>query len=183
MIVVDRYRRLAAKVRRTSAVPLMVRSGLFVAMLSALLVALPLPFLDLRAFAVLTVVALLPALRPDSALPSVASVAAIGLYLVATAGYGERITIWRVLALACLLYAVHSLASLAACLPYDAEIRTDAVTGWVIRLLGVLLGSAAVLVLALAAVGRLTPDGYAAFSIGGLVAAVGAVWLLARISR
>ncbi|MFI5843433.1 hypothetical protein ACIA8K_27365 [Catenuloplanes sp. NPDC051500] len=183
MIIVDRYRRLEARVRRTTAVPLMVRLGLLVASVTALLVALPLPFLDLRACGVLVVVALLPAVRPDSALPTVVSVAAIGLYLVATAGYGERITIWRVLALACLLYAVHSLASLAACLPYDAEVRTEAVTGWVIRLLGVLLGSAAVLVLALAAVGRLTLGGYAAFSIGGLVAAVGATWLLARISR
>lgn len=183
MILVDRYRRLVGRVRRITAVPLLVRLGLFAAGVLALLVALPIAYLDPRAVAVLAVLALLPAMRPGSSLPTVVSVAAIGLYLVATTGYGEPITVWRVLALACLLYAVHSLAALAACLPHDAQIRTEVVTGWVIRLLGVVCGSAAVLVLALAAVGRLTLGGYAAFAVGGLAAAVGATWLLARISR
>ncbi|WP_051797530.1 hypothetical protein [Catenuloplanes japonicus] len=183
MNLIRRYRNLESRVRRTTSVPMMVRLGLFAAGLGALLTALPLEHVNARSVAILFVLALLPAARPGSGLPTTLSVAAIGLYLIATAGYGERITIPRVLALACLLYAVHSLAALAACLPYDVAVRPEAVTGWVIRLLGVLFGSAAVLVLALAAVGRLTLGGYAAFAFGGLVAAVGATWLLARISR
>ncbi|MDP9799316.1 hypothetical protein J2S43_007828 [Catenuloplanes nepalensis] len=178
-----RIRALRDALRRASPTPILVRLAVAGTGLAALLVALPAEFLDLRAAGVLIVLAVLPALRPRGIMPVILALGVIAVWLVGTAAYGEAVSIWRVLALGSLLYAGHSLAALAACLPYDAEIRSEAVTGWVIRLFAVVIGSAVVLVMALAAVGRLTLGGYAVFAIGGLVAAIAAAGLLARISR
>ncbi|MDQ0367004.1 hypothetical protein [Catenuloplanes indicus] len=151
--------------------------------LAALLVALPADFLDLRVAGAMIVLAILPALRPRGTMPVILALAVIALWLIGTAAYGESVSIWRVLALGSLLYAGHGLAALAACLPFDGAIRSEAVTGWVIRLVAVVIGSAVVLVMALAAVGRLTLGSHVAFAIGGLVAAITAAGLLARLSR
>ncbi|MDR7279300.1 hypothetical protein [Catenuloplanes atrovinosus] len=179
----ERYRRATAAARRMTAVPFAVRAALVLVGTATLLVAVPVEYLDVRSAGLALLLALFPALAPRGFPPAALAVTAITLYAVATAGYGEPIVLGRVLALASLLYAGHSLAALAACLPYDAAIRAEVVTGWVIRLLAVLLGSAVVLVMVLAAVGRVTLGGYAAFAIGGLAAAVAATALLARISR
>lgn len=178
-----RYRALRDAIRRAGPVPILVRLAVAGTGLAALLVALPAEFLGLRSAGAMLVLALLPALRPRGTMPVVLALAVIALWLVGTAAYGESVSIWRVIALGSLLYAGHSLAALAACLPYDAAIRSEAVTGWVIRLVAVVIGSAVVLVMSLAAVGRLSLGGHAAFAVGGLVAAITAAGLLARISR
>ena len=51
------------------------------------------------------------------------------------AGTTTPVALWRVLAIATLLYLGHTLAALAAVLPYDAVVNLDVVVAWLVRAL------------------------------------------------
>jgi hypothetical protein len=108
---------------------------------------------------------------------------AVAGWLLSTYGYGERAAVWRLLALAAALYLLHSLCALACALPYDAEVGVEVVAAWLMRALGVVLGSAvlSIVLLGLAGWNVPLPAGVALFV--GLAVAVSAAVLLGRLLR
>jgi hypothetical protein len=100
-----------------------------------------------------------------------------------TSWYDARVALWRVLSIATLLYLAHTLAALAAQLPYDAVVDLDVVTTWLARAGAVVLISAVLTVIALSLAGELAGGAFVIATLVGLAAAVGATLLLARLLR
>jgi hypothetical protein len=176
----DRIRRGA---RRATALPLLVRCGVLLAGLLAMVVAWPPELLTGRYLIVLVVIALWPALAPRGRGGTIAAVAAVAGWLADTAGYDTGVELWRVLALASLLYLAHTLTALAAQLPYDAMVNIDVPALWLGRALGVILISAVLIVLALGLTADLGGDAFQLATLVGLAAAVGVTLVLAHTVR
>jgi hypothetical protein len=166
--------------------PMLVRAGAGLAGLAGLLLAAPAPLLARPAVVVgLVLLAALPAVAPGGPGTSLVALAMVASWVVATSTYGQPVGGGRVLLLAALLYLLHSLAALAAALPYDAVVAPDVLVRWlfrtgaVITVAGLLCGSA------LAGVVGLAPGGVhpAATAAGMLVAAVLATLLSSLVSR
>ncbi|TDC65705.1 hypothetical protein E1258_04940 [Micromonospora sp. KC207] len=170
--VTERARAVRAVVNRVSAAPLLVRAGVFGTALAGLLLAYPVQVLTGRPLAGLALVALLPAVGPRRIWPTFAALVTAGGWLLATEGYGRPVALWRLLAVAAALYLAHSLAALAALLPYDAVVDPELIVRWLTRAGGVLLGSAVLGVL-LVRVADVGPDrGHLAVTVAGLLVAV-----------
>ena len=179
----DRASSTLQVVRRATPVPLGVRCGLFLAGLVAVVLAYPVWVLIARPGFLLLILPVLAALRPRGRLPSAVVLAAVVGWLVATTVGGEPPALWRLLALSAALYLVHSLAALAAVLPYDAVVARDVVARWVGRALAVLLGSAVLTIVALSAAGRTGDRTALAAALVGLAVAAGLPGLLAWLWR
>lgn len=164
--------------------PLLVRTGVGVAGLSALLVAVPEPLrTSPYGLIVLVAFAALPALVPDGRWPTVLVLAAVGVWLAATTWSAEPVTIWRVLMLAALLYLMHVLAALAAALPSDAVVAPDVVVRWLARALAVVVVSSLLSTAVLASAARITTGGYQAATVIGLAVAAGLAASLSLAAR
>ncbi|WP_229399731.1 hypothetical protein [Micromonospora okii] len=181
--VTERARAARSAVHRVSAVPLLVRGGVFVTVLAGLLLAYPAQVLTGRPLAALAVVALLPSLGPGRVWSTFAALVTVGGWLLATEGYDRPIALWRLLAVAAALYLAHSLAALAALLPYDAVVDPELVVRWLTRAGAVLLASAVlgVLLMLVATVGG--DRGFLAATIAGLLVAVALSALLGWLFR
>ncbi|RZU52122.1 hypothetical protein EV385_3963 [Krasilnikovia cinnamomea] len=179
----QRIERARTTVRRATLVPMLVRAGVAVCGLLAVTVAWPVPVLTGRFAVFIAAVAVYPALAPRGRGATVAAVAAVGGWILDTAWYDARVALWRVLALATLLYLAHTLTALAAVLPTDAEVDTDVVTGWLLRAGAVTLVSAVLTVLALGLTTDLAGGAFLVATLAGLAAAVGLTMLLARLLR
>src|SRR6266545_3185956 len=101
----DRVELARRMVARATAGPLLVRGTVAVSALAALLLAYPVETVRGAPVGLLLVVAVV--------------IAAVLGWLVATTVYAERVTVWRLAALACALYLLHTTAALASVLPYD----------------------------------------------------------------
>ncbi|MEV4757447.1 hypothetical protein AB0J86_20340 [Micromonospora sp. NPDC049559] len=181
--LVDRARALHAAVRRAALAPLLVRLGIFASALLAFLVAYPSQLVLGRPLLPLAVVAALPAISPRRVWPTLTVLAAVAGWILTTSWYGQPVALWRLLALAGLLYLTHALCALGALLPYDAVVTPEPLVRWVGRACGVVLASAVLAVLLLALAG---PDGqrtYLTALLGGLAVAVAAAALLAWLLR
>jgi hypothetical protein len=182
--IADRLEAARTAVARAALVPLLVRCAIFLLALTALTVAFPPEVLVTRVLAILLAVAVLPAVVPGGAGPTVAAVVAVVGWLTSTGMYGERVTLWRLLALAGALYLGHVLCALASALPYDAHVRFDVVAAPVLRAFGVLLASGVLAILLLGLAGRLVAAPSMAALLAGLAVAVAAAailgWLLRR---
>jgi hypothetical protein len=181
--VVNRVREISAAIGRITATPLLVRGGVFLCALLSLVVAYPVRALDARAVGLLAIVALVPAVAPRRSWPSVVILAAVAAWVVATGWYGQRVELWRLFALAALLYLTHSLAALAAVLSYDAVVAPEAVARWISRALGVVLAAAVLAVPLLGVEGRWGDRSLVAALLGGLALAVLAATLLGWLLR
>ncbi|MFF0819449.1 hypothetical protein ACFYUR_03585 [Micromonospora haikouensis] len=182
-VVTERARAARSAVNRVSAAPLLVRAGIFGATLAGLLLAYPAQVLTGRPLAALALVALLPAIGPRRIWPTFAALVAVGGWLLATEGYGRPVALWRLLAVAAALYLAHSLAALAALLPYDAVVDPELVVRWLTRAGGVLLASAVLGVL-LVQVADAGPDrGHLGVTVAGLLVAVAVAALLGWLLR
>jgi hypothetical protein len=179
----NRLRALTAMAARATPVPLLVRCGIVLAGLTALAVAVPPAVFFGPAAGLLGIVALAPAIAPGRAIPTAAVLVTVAGWVLSTTGYGEPVALWRLLALATLLYLLHSLCALASALPYDAAVGAEVVAVWLRRALGVVLGSAVLAILLLDLAGREVPvpAGVALFT--GLAVAVAAAALLGRLLR
>ena len=104
-------------------------------------------------------------------------------WIVATTGSDAHVVLWRVVVLASFLYLGHTLAALAAVLPYDGVVNLDVITNWVARALGVVLISAVLTVIALGLADVLAGSAFVIATLIGLAAAVGATLLLTRLLR
>ncbi|MFC4148310.1 hypothetical protein ACFO0M_18820 [Micromonospora mangrovi] len=179
----ERVRALRYAVTRVSLAPLLVRCGIFVAVLVGLLLAYPVELLQPRGLLALVVVAVLPAVGPRRVWPTFAALVTVGGWLVAEAGFDRPVALWRLLAVATLLYLAHTLCALAALLPHDAMVDPDLILRWLARAGAVVL-AAAVLGVLLASLGRLGGDrGFQTVTVAGLVVAVALSALLGWLLR
>lgn len=174
--VADSLRQVRRAAGRATAGPLVARSGVFAAAAGALCTAY-LPGSG-RLLLLLLPVALLAAAAPGSRMVTVAALVAVAGWLLSTGGVGASVPMWRLLALAALLYLMHSLAALAAQLPYHAVTAPEVLAGWVLRALAVAAGAAALGAVLLAAVTAMDARPLLAASLTGLVVAVSVAALL-----
>lgn len=172
-------------VRRTSPVPVLVRVGVYLTAVAAMLLAAPTQLRSMQTVVVgMVVLAALAALLPGGAWVTVVVLAAVGGWLVATIGYGEPVTAVRVLALAGVLYLLHSLATLAAALPYDAEVGPDVWGRWLVRMVLVVVVSSLLSVAVLAGIAEIAGTGaYLAATLAGLALTAALAATLSRVSR
>jgi hypothetical protein len=136
--------------------------------------------------AMLALVALLaavPVIAPGSRWVTVVALVAVAGWLAATSRYGEPVTAGRVLALGAALYLLHSLAALAAALPYDAVVAPGAVVRWLARVLAVVLGTALLSAAVLVGLAGAGDGGFLAASFAGLAIAAGLAALLSWTAR
>ena len=170
--------------RRATAVPFIVRCGILFTGLLAVGVAWPMELLSSPQIMSAAVAAVIwPALAPRGRGGTVAALAVIAGWLVDTAGFGSDVSLWRVLALATLLYLAHTMTALAAVLPYDAMVNIDVPALWLGRALIVVLISAVVIVLALGLTADLGGDAFQIATLVGLATATAVTILLARMTR
>ena len=181
--VTGRLTRAWTALGRATLVPLLVRGGVFLSMLLAMAAAWPAEVVAGRFALPLMVVALYPAVAPRGRAVTVAYVVAVAGWVVDTTGPDDRVVLWRVIALASLLYLGHTLAALAAALPYDGVVNLDVITLWVARALGVVLISAVLTVIALGLAEALAGSAFVIATLVGLAAATAATLLLTRLLR
>jgi hypothetical protein len=181
--VTDRLNRAWTAIGRATLVPLLVRGGIGLSMLLAMAVAWPAEVVASRLVLPLIVVALYPAIAPRGRATTVAYVVAVVGWIVDTTGPDGRVMLWRVIALASLLYLGHTLAALAAAQPYDGVVNLDVVSLWVARALGVVLISAVLTVIALGLAEALAGSAFVIATLIGLGGAATATLLLSRLLR
>ena len=171
-----------AVVARATAIPFLVRCGVGLCGILAMVVAWP-PSLVTSQYVTpaLMLVALYPAFAPRGRGATFLAMVVVAGWLVDTAGYGARVALWRVLIMATLLYIGHSLTALAAVLPYDAAVNFDVVGGWLLRAAAVALISAVLTVVALGLSADLAGGAFLLATLVGLAGAVGATVIIARL--
>ncbi|MEU6020418.1 hypothetical protein [Micromonospora sp. NBC_01739] len=180
-----RIRTLQTVASRIALAPVLIRLGIFVSSLAGLLLAYPAEVVAGQALLPLLAVAALPALAPRRFWPTFAALVTVGGWLMATDGYDRPVALWRLMAVAVLLYLTHTLCALVAVLPYDAVVDPDLIVRWLTRTGWVLLATAVLGVLLLE-VGRIGAGtaGWQSVTIAGLVVALGVTawlaWLLKR---
>ncbi|WP_410809773.1 hypothetical protein [Micromonospora sp. 067-2] len=181
--VVERVRAAQYALARVSAAPLLVRAGIFGVVLAGFALAFPAEVLTGRPLLFMAVAALLPAVGPRRLWPTFAALVTVGGWLLATDGYGRPVALWRLLALAALLYLAHTLCALAALLPYDGVVDPELVTRWLLRAGAVLLGTAVLGVVLLQIAGLGGETGHQWVTVLGLLVAVGTAALLGWLLR
>jgi hypothetical protein len=181
--IFGRIDRARAAFRRLTVVPFLVRLGIALAGLLAVSVAWPVALLASQFFLPIAVVAIYPAFVPRGRGGTVSALVVVAGWLIGTAGADHRVALWRVLAIATLLYLGHSLTALAAVLPYDAVVNGDVVGIWMARAVAVVLVSAVLTVVALALADDLAGGAFLIATLVGLAGAVGATMLIARLLR
>jgi len=172
---IERTRVVAA---RATTLPLLVRGGTALAFVLALLVAWPVSLTASRYVVLLAVVGAYPAIAPRGRGVTFAVLVVVGGWVLDTTFYDSRVALWRVLSIATLLYLGHSMAALAAVLPYDAIVHADVIGGWLGR---ALLAVLTVFTLGLTA--ELAGGAFLIATLVGLAAAVGLTLLLSRLLR
>ncbi|WP_344141538.1 hypothetical protein [Polymorphospora rubra] len=181
--VVERIRSVRTVVTRATLPPLGVRGGILLTGIVALVLAYPAQiFLSRFAFA-LFVAAVLPVVAPRGRWATVFAVVTVGGWVLSTTRYGEPVALWRLLGLATFLYLHHTLCALAAVLPYDAVVAPEVFTGWSVRAGVVVLASAVLGILLLAAAQWGGDRTFLAAALAGFAVAVGVAALLARLLR
>jgi hypothetical protein len=181
--ITDRIRSIQETVARAALIPLLMRVGIFGSALASFLLAYPAEILTSRVAGLLVVAAVLPAVGPRRVWPTFAALVAVGGWLLSTSGYGEPRALWRLLGLATFLYLTHSLCALAALVPYDAVVDLGVLIRWLSRALAVALAAGVLGVLLMALGGQGGAGTFLVAALGGLLVAVAAAALLARLLR
>ncbi|GAA0730150.1 hypothetical protein Drose_33475 [Dactylosporangium roseum] len=166
---------------RAAAGPLLVRLGIAVFAALSMVLAFPSQVTrNLAGIVVAGVVALLPAAFPRGRMVGLAVFACAFGWLIGTLVYDQPLTVTRLIALSTALYLMHSLAALAAVLPYDAVVAPGVLLGWLLRAGGIVAVSAIVSVVLLAVVELVAGPVFLVASLVGVVAAGALAWLVAR---
>ncbi len=182
-MIADRVAQVRRVTTRATVTPLLVRAGVFGSGLLAAVVAFPSQLAAGRLLGLLVLAALWPAVAPRGRAAAAVILLVMAGWVLDTTWYGRPVELWRVLAVASLTYLLHSLAALAAALPYDATVELGVVALWVGRAAGVVLASAVLTVIVLSAA-RVTAGGvYLAATLAGIAVAVAAAALLAYLFR
>ena len=178
-----RLERARRALSRFTLIPFLIRLGIAVTGILAMSVSWPPSLLASQFFLPIAIVAVYPAFVPRGRGATVAALVAVAGWLVDTAGFDARVALWRVLAIATLLYLGHSLTALAAVLPYDAVVNVDVVGNWLARAFAVVIVSAVLTVGALGLTADLAGGAFLIATLVGLAGAVGATMLIARLLR
>ncbi len=181
--ITARLARARTAIGRATLVPLLVRAGIALSFVLAMSVAWPQSVVASRIMVLLFAVAVYPAVAPRGRGTTAAVLVVVAGWIADTAWYDNRIALWRVLAMATLLYLGHTLAALAAVVPSDAVVTLDVVAGWLLRAGTVVLISAVLTVVALGLADELAGSAFVIATLVGLAAAVGATMLLVRLLR
>jgi hypothetical protein len=179
--VAGRAGRVRDVAERASAGPLLVR--LAITVFAALSLALAYPSEIMYSIAAIPpagVVALLPAIFPRTRLVGLAVFVCAFGWLVGTIVYGEPISVVRLVGLSSSLYLMHSLAALAAVLPYDAVLSPGVLAGWLLRAAGVVAVSALVSVVLLLVVKLTIGPVFLVASLVGVLAAGALAYVIVR---
>jgi hypothetical protein len=179
--IIRRLERARTVLSRATVVPLLIRGGIAVSLLLAVLVSWPATVVTSELVVPLLGVAAYPAIAPRGRGVTAAILLVVAGWVADTTWYDARIVLWRVLALATLLYLGHTLAALAAVLPYDAVVSLDVVATWLGRAGAVVLISAVLTVVALGLADELSGSAFVIATLVGLAGAVGATMLLTRL--
>jgi hypothetical protein len=179
----NRLRSFQTAITRVTLAPLLVRVAIFLSAMIAFFVAYPPQLLLGRSLGLLVIAAVLPAVAPRRIWPTLAVLIAVGGWILSTSWYDERVELWRLLTLAAFLYLTHNLCALAAFLPYDAVVATEALTRWVARALAVVLAAAVLAVLLIGVADRSGDGNLLTAAIGGLAVALAVAALLAWLLR
>lgn len=181
--MLSRIRAFYTAVGRVTLTPLLVRGGVLLCALLALVLAYPDEMFSARVLLLLAVLAAFPAVAPNRAWPTVVILVAVAGWVVGTGWYDQRVELWRLLGLATFLYLTHSLSALAALLSYDAVLAPEVLARWISRALGVALASAVLAVPLLTLDGRWGDRSLVVALVGGLAVAVLAAGLLGWLLR
>jgi hypothetical protein len=176
----------AVRTRAARVTPgiLLVRGAVLAFAVAALLVAFPAEMLSRPpAAAVVVVLSAAPALAPRTRVTTAVLLAAVAGWLAATTAYGEPVTLTRLVALACLLYLVHTTTALAATLPYDTVVSPAVLVHWLARAVAVLVVTAGFAVAAVVGVRAAGGGAYLIASIAGLLLVAALTALLAAQHR
>ncbi|MGX6602683.1 hypothetical protein ACWKSP_11175 [Micromonosporaceae bacterium Da 78-11] len=168
---------------RATVLPFLVRCAVGLCGLLALSVAWPEQWLGSQYFLLLSLVGIYPAVAPRGRGATVSALVVVAGWLIDTVMFDARVALWRVLAMATLLYLGHTLTALAAVLPFDAIVNLDVVGLWLVRALAVVLVSALLTVFALGLTADLAGGAFLIATLVGLVGAVGATLLISRLLR
>jgi hypothetical protein len=178
-----RLERIQRVLSRATIVPFVIRLGIALCLLLAMVVAWPVDLAFGQFGVLLYVVAAYPAFAPRGRGTTLAILLVIGGWILDTTWYEDRVALWRVLSIATLTYLGHTLAALAAVLPYDAMVTIDVLTTWLLRAAAVVLISAVLTVTALGLTSALAGGAFLIATLIGLAAAVAATMLLSRLLR
>lgn len=181
--VSERTRAVRRVLTRMAPGPLLIRAAVAFTGTAALVTAFPNDLALGPAAGALAVLATLPALLPRGRFPTVLALVAVVGWLMSTTLYADPVNPWRLIGLAGLLYGAHTLAALAAVLPYDAIVSPAAVGGWLTRGLAVVAGSATVSMGLLVVTGRAAGQAFLAASLAGLALAIALIALLPFLGR
>jgi hypothetical protein len=181
--VKGRIEAVVAQARRLGPGPLLVRGALYFAGLIAQVVAWPADVVFGRGALVFLVVAALPVISPRGRLVSLTILCGVAGWLTATTAWGEPLSPWRLVLLAASLYGVHTLAALAAVLPYDAIVSATVLTRWLLRA-GLVVGLTVVVAMFTLLVPEYLGHGrYLLASLAGLALMIGLAGYLAALVR
>ena len=181
--VINRMGRARRVAVRATLVPLLVRCGIALSLVLAMVVAWPVEIAGGRFLPLLIAVALYPAIAPRGRGATVVILVVVAGWIADTTWFEARVALWRVLSIGTLLYLGHTLSALAAVVPYDAVVNLDVVTTWLGRAAAVVLVSAVLTVIALGLGAELAGSAFVLATLVGLAGAVGATTLLARLLR
>jgi hypothetical protein len=181
--IAARITRMQVAIARATLIPLLVKAGIAVSFVAAMAVAWPEAVVQSQWVIVLLPVAAYPAIAPRGRGPTAAVLTVVAGWVADTSYYDDRVELWRVIAIGALLYVGHTLAALAAVLPFDGVVNLDVVLRWMTRAGVVVLISAVLTVIALGLAGVLAGSAFVVATLAGLAAAVGATLLLARLLR
>ena len=169
---------------RATAIPFLVRAAVALCGLIAMGVAWPSALVTYQLVApLLLLVAVYPAVAPRGRGATFSALVVVAGWIADTVDAGARIELWRVITIATLLYLGHTLTALAAVLPYDAIVSFDMLGGWLLRAGLVVLVSAVLTVATLGLSADLAGGAFVLATVVGIVCAVGATVLLARLLR
>lgn len=178
-----RVDRAGRALSRATPGPALVRGGVFLAGVVALATAWPADFVLSRGLALVLLLPLLPALLPRGFLPTLVIMAGALGWLAATTVYAEPLTLARLVIVADALYLLHTLAALAAVLPYDAIISAGVLGRWLMRAALVVVLTAGLALVLVVVAGQLGGARYLAASLVGLSVVIGLALYLASLAR
>jgi hypothetical protein len=173
---VDRVRDRAA---RAMLGPMLVRLVLWLSGVFAIVVGFPFSLLSDPRYVIFALLAgAVPALWPRIPVVSVLLFTVVVGFVLSGASPAPQ----RVIAVAALIYLVHTGAALAAVLPYDAVVAPVVLVGWLVRAFGVITATV-VIAVGLSVLKPWTSlGGSLVASIVGVVLACVAVYLLSRFT-
>jgi len=127
-----RIERAAAIVQQATPGPVALRAAIAVAALVGFGVSWPVRDLTTNAVIVAAVLAVFAGLAPRSLMPTAAITAIVAGYLY-NVHTGAPLVVWRIIAIAAMIYVVHTGAAFAAVLPFNAVATRGLFLAYVLR--------------------------------------------------